>query len=242
MQRLHVITPVKDSWNTTKMAIEAILSSKTDFRFTYTVFNDYSNEVNTHRLESLAKQHQFELINLRDMTAHPPPNYYLALQIAKTNALLKNAHLVIIESDVIVGDNTIQQLYDYAESLECPGMVSAVTTDENGTINFPYLYAKNFETGVVSTRKRLSFCCTLLTSHLLECLETGTLNPKKDWFDIQVSRISIKENFRNYLVTSCPVVHLPHSSRPWKALKYSNPLKYYWLKLTNQLIDTKPKP
>jgi len=31
------------------------------------------------------------------------------------------------------------------------------------------------------------------------------------------------------------VWHRPHSSRPWKQLKYTNPLKYYWLKFTKGL-------
>jgi hypothetical protein len=31
------------------------------------------------------------------------------------------------------------------------------------------------------------------------------------------------------------VTHRPHASRPWKQLKYKNPLKYYWLKLTKGL-------
>ena len=235
MQRLHIITPVKDSWDTTRLAIDAILTSKTNFKLVYTVFNDFSNEINTHRLASYSNQYRFDLINLSEITTRPSPNYFLTLQIAKTRALLDDAHLLIIESDVIVKENTVQQLYDYANSLEHAGMVSAVTTDKNGEINFPYLYAKKYKKGVVSTRKRLSFCCTLLTSHLVECLETGTLNPRKKWFDIQVSRMSLQEKFNNYLITSCPVVHLPHSSRPWKNLKYSSPLKYYWLKFTGQL-------
>jgi len=40
--------------------------------------------------------------------------------------------------------------------------------------------------------------------------------------------------FKNYLMTSLPVLHIPHSSRPWKHLKYTNPLKYYWKKLTEK--------
>ena len=35
--------------------------------------------------------------------------------------------------------------------------------------------------------------------------------------------------------TSLPVLHRPHQSRPWKQLKYKNPLKYYWLKFTKGL-------
>jgi len=37
------------------------------------------------------------------------------------------------------------------------------------------------------------------------------------------------------LLTNVPVLHLPHSSRPWKMLKYTNPLKYYWKKYTKGL-------
>ena len=239
MQRLIVITPVKDSWETTERTIDAILTSKTNFRFDYIVYNDYSNEINTHRLTKMSKLYHFELINIREITSHPPPNYYLTIQSARNKAFISNAHLLIIESDVIVTENTIQQLYDYAQSLENPGLIAAVTTDEAGAINFPYLYAKNYEKGEVSTRKRLSFCCTLITHPLLLSLELAMLNSKKDWFDIQFSRLSLRENFRNYLLTSCPVVHLPHSSRPWKQLKYTHPLKYYWLKITGRLTVTK---
>jgi hypothetical protein len=235
MHQLFVITPVKNSWDTTKRTIEAIMASKTNFRFDYTVFNDFSTEINTCRLVALANQLKFELINLKDITQTSSPNYDLILQMARTGAILKNAHLLIIESDVMVRENTIQQLYDYAESLENAGMIAAITTDANGTVNFPYFYAKKFEKGVIFTRKRISFCCSLLTNQLLERFAMDALDPKKDWYDIQVSRRSLRENFYNYLVTSCPVVHLPHSSRPWKLLKYSNPLKYYWLKITKQL-------
>jgi hypothetical protein len=33
------------------------------------------------------------------------------------------------------------------------------------------------------------------------------------------------------VVFESPVIHKPHSSRPWKLLKYSNPLSYYLQKL-----------
>ena len=36
------------------------------------------------------------------------------------------------------------------------------------------------------------------------------------------------------LQISNPVLHKPHSSRPWKQLKYKNPLLYYWRKLTQR--------
>ena len=40
---------------------------------------------------------------------------------------------------------------------------------------------------------------------------------------------------QNYLATDIPAVHRPHQSRPWKQLKYTNPLKYYWKKFTKGL-------
>ena len=39
---------------------------------------------------------------------------------------------------------------------------------------------------------------------------------------------------RNRLLLDTQVLHQPHSSRPWKQLKYTNPLRYYWQKLTQK--------
>lgn len=239
MKKLHVITPVKDSPETTQRTIEAVMHSAANIEFEYSVYNDFSSDENTQKLTSLSQQYGFQLINLKDITVHPSPNYLLVLCMAQKKAMLENADLLIIESDVIVSENTVQQLYDYAESLEKAGMVSAVTTDENGEINFPNLYAKNYRKGVVATRKRISFCCTLLTNNLLSTVNFEELNQKKHWFDVTISYLSRRRGFYNYLITSSPVIHLPHSSRPWKLLKYSNPLKYYWLKYTKQLKSAK---
>ena len=52
---------------------------------------------------------------------------------------------------------------------------------------------------------------------------------------VTISHQSLKEGFKNYLFTTLPVWHRPHGSRPWKQLKYKNPLKYYWLKYTKGL-------
>lgn len=50
-----------------------------------------------------------------------------------------------------------------------------------------------------------------------------------------ISHESVAHGLHNYLFTSLPVIHRPHQSRPWKQLKYTNPLKYYWLKFTKGL-------
>ena len=235
--KLHIITPVKDSLETTQRTIEAVMASTLPVHFDYFIYNDFSSDENTQQLIALSQRSgdRLHLINLKEITTHPSPNYLLILRMARTKAILEQSHLLIIESDVVVKEDTIQQLYGYAQSLEKAGMVSAITTDRNGNINFPSLYAKNYRKGVVATCKRIGFCCTLLTNKLLSTLDFDILNNRQDWFDVTISRLSRKSGFYNYLITSTPVVHLPHSSRPWKLLKYSNPWQYYWLKYTKQL-------
>ena len=146
MKCLHIITPVKDSIDSTLETVKAIMESDILVPFTYTVYNDFSTEENTHRLEEAARQWNFRLVNLSDLTDHPSPNYLLVLQTAQK-----------------------------------------------------------------------------------------TLDPSKNWYDVTISHESLKRGFQNYLFTTLPVWHRPHSSRPWKQLKYKNPLKYYWLKYTKGL-------
>jgi len=227
MNKLHIITPVKDSLETTLRTIAAIMNSEISVDFSYTVYNDFSTDANTEILEKKAEELGFNLINLKQLTMHPSPNYLMILQRAQQSANFEDAHLMIIESDVIVKKNTIQQMYDSIASLEKTGLIAAVTTDVNGKVNFPYLYASKFSSGIINTRKRLSFCCTLLTQSFLAEFNFDSLNPDKNWYDVFLSHKSIELGFKNYLLTSLPVVHLPHSSRPWKHLKYTNPLKYY---------------
>jgi hypothetical protein len=227
MNKLHIITPVKDSLETTLRTIAAIMNSEISVDFSYTVYNDFSTDANTEILEKKAEELGFNLINLKQLTMHPSPNYLMILQRAQQSANFDDAHLMIIESDVIVEKNTIQQMYDSVATLEKTGLIAAVTTDVNGKVNFPYLYAGKFSSGIINTRKRLSFCCTLLTQSFLAEFNFDSLNPDKNWYDVFLSHKSIELGFKNYLLTSLPVVHLPHSSRPWKHLKYTNPLKYY---------------
>jgi len=233
MSKLHIITPVKDSLETTIRTIDSIMKSDIKIDFTYTVYNDFSSDETTEKLQLEAEKQGFSLINLKEITSHPSPNYLLVLQIAQKKAIAENAHLLIVESDVIVEKDTIKEIVDLTDLLQSAGMIAAVTTDNYGNINFPYLYALNFKEGIVETKKRLSFCCTLLTNNLLSALDFGDLNPDKSWYDIFISHKSVEIGFKNYLLTSLPVIHLPHSSRPWKLLKYTNPVKYYWRKILN---------
>ena len=234
MNKLHIITPVKDSLETTLLTIDSIMSSECSVDFSYTVYNDFSSDETTRSLQIKSENLGFTLVNLKDLTDHPSPNYLLVLQMAQQKAIEENAHLLIIESDVILGKNTLQKMAENVTMHDKVGMVAAVTTDISGKINFPYLYAKSFKSGIYETKKRLSFCCTIMNINFLKSFNFNELNPEKNWYDVFISHKSVELGFSNYLLTSLPVLHLPHSSRPWKLLKYSNPIKYYWLKITNK--------
>lgn len=233
MDKINIITPVKDSLDTTLQTIQNIMQSETTVGFEYTIYNDFSTEQTTEVLQFESDKQGFTLVNLQEITTHPSPNYLLVLQTAQKKAIADGNHLLIIESDVIVEKDTIEKMYNYSKRLNHVGMIAAVTTNIKKQINFPYLYAQKFETGVVNTRKRLSFCCTLLTNEFLKSFDFDELNPEKSWYDVFISHKSIELGFNNYLITSLPVLHLPHSSRPWKQLKYTNPIKYYWRKFIN---------
>lgn len=235
MKRLHIITPVKDSIESTLDTAKAILESDIRVPYTYTIYNDFSTPENTLRLEQASKELGFQLINLSDLTNHPSPNYLFVLQKTQREAIETDAGLLIVESDVTVKKDTLQALFDGASERKDCGMAAAVTTDEVGVVNFPYLYAKGRKPGVYDERKRFSFCCTLLTPAFLKTFDFHLLDATKNWFDVTISHESLKHDFHNYLFINLPVLHRPHGSRPWKQLKYTNPLKYYWLKFTKGL-------
>lgn len=97
------------------------------------------------------------------------------------------------------------------------------------------MFAKGRENQVFPEKKHCSFCCSLLTLNFLRSFDFHQLSLEKNWHDVTISHQSLKEGFKNYLFTTLPVWHRPHGSRPWKQLKYKNPLKYYWLKYTKGL-------
>ena len=224
-QMVNIIMPVKDSLETAEQAIRAIVASG----HTLTVYDDYSTEENAARLDTLRDELGIRVIHIREVLDHPSPNYRWVLNTAQRKAITNNQDLVIIESDVIVRPDTIQRLQQAAT--EGVGMVAAVTVNEQGEINFPYEYARKIKQDGSCT-KRFSFCCTLLTKAFLSAYSFEQLDPTKNWYDVHISHMSVQLGFENILQLSNPVLHKPHSSRPWKQLKYTNPLLYYWRKLT----------
>ena len=232
-ETVHIIMPVKDSPETAEEAIRAVVRSG----HTLTVYDDNSTPENAVKLDALSEELGIRVVHISELTDHPSPNYRWVLINSQRECLQTKRHLVIVESDVMVGAKTIENLLveSRKSKAESPiGMVAAVTTDEQGVINFPYEYARGIrEDGVC--KKRFSFCCTLLMQELLQAYDFGQLDEKKNWYDVHISHISQKLGFSNILQVSNPVLHKPHSSRPWKRLKYTNPLLYYWRKLTKGL-------
>lgn len=227
MDHLLIITPVKDSIETAQQAISKICASKGDFR--YLVYNDYSSSETRTLLEANARA-GYELINIEEQVQTPSPNYRFTLHDSRKRAIEMNAGILIVESDVFVQPKTISKLFEFANQTTDCGMVAAITVDKTGEINFPYKHIEPDGSEAMVTNHRLSFCCTLLTLPLLQQLNFNELSDKKDWFDVQISRDSRNSGFKNYVLPNVKVQHLPHSSRPWKKLKYTQPLRYYFRK------------
>ena len=136
MKCLHIITPVKDSIESTMDTIKAVLASNLNVPHTYTIYTDFSTPENTARLEQASKEMGFRLVNLADLTDHPSPNYLLVLQTARREALEAEAGLCIVESDVTVRPDTLQGLYDGAtERTDC-GIAASVTVEISIILTF----------------------------------------------------------------------------------------------------------
>ena len=231
--QLHIIMPVKDSIEMTEKAIRAVVSSG----HTLCVYDDYSLPENAKQLDEIATETGIQIVRIADLTDHPSPNYRLVLQMAQEEALDKGKHLVIVESDVIIQPDTLNRMLAKVE--EGVGMVAAVTIDENDEYNFPYHYLRRLRYRIINrqtiaTKKRFSFCCTLLTNELLHKADFHQLDPTKNWYDVTISHWSLALGLCNLLMLDNPVLHFPHASRPWKRLKYTNPLLYYWRKITQK--------
>lgn len=223
-----VITPVKDSVSTTIEVAKSIASSNCDIQ--HIIFDDFSTEETVEVLRNNKESLNFELIRLNELTNHPSPNYKLVLEIAQKKAVEMSLPLIVIESDVIIKENTINNLLSHLNKFPNAGLIGCVTTDENENINFPYLKFSKEKREIICTNRSISFCCTLISPKLLSTFSFKDLNDKKDWFDVFLSHKSIELGFQNWLLLNSPVLHKPHGSRPWKKLKYTNPLKYYFNK------------
>lgn len=232
-ENVYIIMPVKDAIESAAVSIRAIRQCG----YPLCVFDDYSTEENAKRIDELSQALSFSVVHIADKYAHPSPNYRWVLQTARREAIAQSKHLLIVESDVVVRSETIPMMLRAIG--KHVGMVAAITHNQENEINFPYEYARRIlrKKGdqMTETNKRLSFCCTLLTLELLQALDFERLDPAKNWYDVTISHWSTEKGFRNILMLDNPVLHTPHGSRPWKQLKYTHPIKYYWRKLTQHL-------
>lgn len=226
MKKSILITPLKNSLNTLRETVNSIASKVNDFA--YYIFDDFSTSETREWLDENSEKYGYQVIGLENHTTKKSPNYRTILLIARELSLKKNAHLVIIESDVIVGPDTINGLNRLADELPDAGLIGAVTVDNEGKVNFPYLYAAtDSKTGTYVSEHSISFCCTLLTNNFLQKFDFNELPVTLDWFDVPITRKSRALGFKNYISKDLPVFHQPHGSRPWKMLKYKNPILYY---------------
>ena len=230
MKELLIITPVKNSIELTEKTIRSVMNALDREKWNYVVYDDFSSDANASRLDELSAELGFRIVHLRDILTTPSPNYRYVLQVAQQEAINQGCHLVIVESDVVVNPDTFRSLHSAVSNNV--GLVASITIDENGAVNFPYLFARRWKNVDIETKKRFSFCCTLLSNQFLKLYSFDNLDPTKNWYDVFISHKSVELGFRNILQMTNKVIHRPHSSRPWKLLKYSNPLKYYWIKYT----------
>lgn len=227
-----VITPVKNSLENTFVTINSIKNS--NLNVDYYIYDDYSEPEISKELKSKAIELGYQYIHLSSLTDTPSPNYFTVLKDAQKKSIQQQLPLIIVESDVEVNTDTFDKLLNYHQANTFAGMIGAITVDYDSKINFPYLKFKDTKESVIETHRSLSFCCTFLSLEFLEKFSFENLDQSKDWFDTSISYASIENGFKNYVLIDTPVLHKPHGSRPWKQLKYTNPLKYYWLKFTKR--------
>ncbi|MGL1935497.1 MAG: hypothetical protein OCD01_10765 [Fibrobacterales bacterium] len=222
-----IVTPVKDSLDTARDTIETVVAYKGAIE--YLIFDDHSERETSEWLKHAASTYSLSLLTAKEIGAGASPNQWHLLQELEKRR--KGRAILFIESDVRIGKSTIEDLYNYALTLDNPGMIGAVTVDDQDTICYPYGYVARQKGSVVETHKRVSFCCTLITDSFLLDLSINELSPKKSWFDVELSKKSRSFGYKNYILLNQRVYHRPHSSRPWKKEKYRNPIRYYIKKL-----------
>lgn len=227
----NIIMPVKDSIEKAHEAISAILKTGISPEI-LTIYDDNSLPENALQLQTWSGKEGWTYCPVNSFTKTPSPNYLYVLQHARHKVIGANKDLIIVESDVVVREDTFAKMTLAKQTYsKKTGILAAVTVNEQNEINYPYEFAKQIKESHIKTKKHLSFCCTLLTNRFLNDCDFDSFSTDKHWYDVTISKRSLELGFDNILLLDTPVTHYPHSSRPWKKLKYTNPLLYYWRKL-----------
>ncbi len=233
MNNLHVITVVKNSIESALITIDSILTSECTVNFKFYVYNDFSSDETKEKLEIESQKLHFSLINLCDFSSNKSSNLLKIIQLAQQNAIADKAHLLFIDSDIVIGTNTIQRLYENAGIHQKVGMISAITTNIHGKITSPFLFTKDFKTGIFETKKSLHFCCIILTYNLLSSIDFRDIKSEKVNINAAISKTAIGKGFFNYLLTSVQVLYFPHKTSFWSFFN-SNSIEQLWQNLTKK--------
>lgn len=200
--------------------------------FTYTVYNDFSTEENTHRLEEAARQWNFVWSTYQTWPTTPLPTIYWCYKQHKRSHRSR-CRITDCGIGCYCQKNTLQSLYNGA--LQQNNAELQQLWQPMKRRNQLPLPTRQGTENQVYPEKSIAASAVHYSPRTAESIWLQTLDPSKNWYDVTISHESLKRGFQNYLFTTLPVWHRPHSSRPWKQLKYKNPLKYYWLKYTKGL-------
>ncbi len=220
---LLIVTPVKNSLATTIKTIEAVSQYRS--RNEYLIFNDNSDSETLTWLEENSNRLGYTLLHAQELTPEGSPNQRALL--IELQRRCRGRDILFVESDVIISQTTIPELLNAVNTLESPGLIGAVTVDVDGVPCFPHAHLKGKTGWVIELNSSISFCCTLLTHSFFSSFTASALSRKKEWFDIYLSKKARNSGYKNYILLNQKVFHRPHSSRPWKNLKYTHPIRYY---------------
>lgn len=230
--QIIVMTPVKNAIDHAKNCILSVLEFLPNS--TYFVIDDFSNDAEVKKLGEFVLNKPIQFIDLKKITQNPSPNYDLALGIVLKNAYENKKSVLVVESDVVLNGKAINSILQNGMLPKRPGLVGAITQNEKGEINYPYQFLnrwrwkKKIKNEMIKV-KAVSFCCTLIGCEFISDIMFENWADKKGWYDLKLSRWARKLGYENFLCTT-PVLHYPHSSRPWKNEKYENFIKYYFKK------------
>lgn len=88
MTEAIIVTPIKDSLETTKLTVETLVKTKAHIE--YYVLNDFSQLETKAFLDKAKDRLGLNVIHLEDITSTPSPNYRLVLETAQAMAIGKN--------------------------------------------------------------------------------------------------------------------------------------------------------